>query len=203
VPAVARIDDAILECSIYLYPNEGAALTGEQMGGSGFLVTVPLIDNPESPQRRHVSVERPPENLGSSRIHQVYAVTNAHVIRGGGEYIRINTTDGSFDVIRAQQSLWTFHQDGDDLAVFALHPSQSHKARMILADVLITEQIIENWKVGIGDETFTVGRFINHDGQAEKYSIGPLRQYLHDAVRANPRQERIGADVFLSRGEVT
>lgn len=55
------IPKQFLDCSVYLYKTQAQAEAGEQSGGSGFLVGVPLTENPEETQ--------------------LYVVTNEHVIR--------------------------------------------------------------------------------------------------------------------------
>ncbi len=37
-----RIDDVLLDVIVYLYPSEAAAEDGEKLGGSGFLLGIPL-----------------------------------------------------------------------------------------------------------------------------------------------------------------
>src|SRR5690242_19188032 len=40
--AVPRIEDAFLQCVVYLYPDRPSACAGKQAGGSGFLVGLPV-----------------------------------------------------------------------------------------------------------------------------------------------------------------
>jgi hypothetical protein len=72
---VPRIDDSILNCGIYLYGSEEDAKRGEPYGGSGFLVGVPFGN-------------RPPNTAW-----HCYAVTNAHVVKGGYPVVRVNTNE--------------------------------------------------------------------------------------------------------------
>jgi len=142
-----RIADEYLECVVYLYPSVNAAKEGEKFGGSGFLVRVPSTVN---------------EDLGYT-----YCVTNSHVIReGAATVIRLNTHDGGTDVIPLEQEHWWHHQYGDDLAVCPLPIDNRHYKHAALDTIMfVTEEFIEEYDLGPGDEAFMVGRFVNHQGR--------------------------------------
>jgi len=55
------IPEQFLDCSVYMYAEESHARKGEQSGGSGFVVGVPLKINSEETQ--------------------LYVVTNEHVVK--------------------------------------------------------------------------------------------------------------------------
>lgn len=144
-----RISDRILECVIYLYPSVDDANEGTNAGGSGFLVSV--LSN---------------VNVGSGYI---YAVTNSHVIReGDSPIIRMNTKEGSHDVLPLNNHSWYHHPSGDDIAVCpigGLISSETHKYKHIQTELFLTEKIISDEDIGGGDEVFMVGRFISHEGK--------------------------------------
>jgi hypothetical protein len=97
--SVPRIPDNALYSVVYLYPSEAAAEDGEQIGGTGFLIIVPIPYNQPS----------------ITYLHCV--VTNAHVIDGGSMVVRLNTTDGAKTTIALDGAEWFRHPDGDDIAV--------------------------------------------------------------------------------------
>jgi hypothetical protein len=72
VPAVPRIADQFLQCVVYVYPDLRSAEAGESIGGTGFLVGIPLS--------------------GFENVHSIFVVTNAHNIRNGGRVVRLNTS---------------------------------------------------------------------------------------------------------------
>jgi hypothetical protein len=77
-----RVPDMMLDCSIYLYPSRSDAETGEQYGGSGFLVGVRS------------------KNMMLPHLEHTYAVTNRHVVEwGSSPVIRLNTASGGKDVL--------------------------------------------------------------------------------------------------------
>ncbi len=142
-----RIDDRLLNSVVYLYSSEKSANAGEKLGGSGFIAGVPSIKYQD-------------------KLY-IYAVTNAHVIEGGFITLRFNNTDGQFTVITTKSTDWEYHEDeGVDLAVCSIAiPSNIHIFPINIDKWFLTQDAINEFKVGIGDETFTIGRFINHEGE--------------------------------------
>lgn len=140
-----RIPDEVLNCSVYLYPTVEDASDGANYGGSGFLVG---LFSKVFPSRPHL-----------------YVVTNSHVIRRKSHVIRLSTAQGDTVIIDCQESEWTHHPDGDDVAIYHLHEPQGQDIDVIPAKVFISPEIIEKESIGAGDEIFMIGRFIGHDGK--------------------------------------
>src|ERR1700683_642831 len=94
------IPKQFLDCSVYLYETQVRAEKGEQSGGSGFLVGVPLTENPEETQ--------------------FYVVTNKHVIDGmDSPAIRLNRIEGKADSYSTNTRRWISHAQSD-LAIYPL-----------------------------------------------------------------------------------
>ena len=142
-----RIKDIYLDCAIYLYPNKQCALNGERAGGSGFLVSIP-------------------SKIYTDISHR-YAVTNSHVIREGqSPVIRMNTEHGAMDVLEYEIDDWTHHPDGDDIAVCPLQIDRKHFIyRTVDEEIFLSEEDIKEEDLGIGDEVFMIGRFVDHEGK--------------------------------------
>ena len=140
-----RISDTFLQCVIYLYPNVQAAEAGEHFGGSGFIVGVPSEVDP---------------------VYYCYAVTNSHVIReADSPIVRLNTQEDNMGVVKLSEGDWIHHPDGDDLAIAPLAvPSAHFKFKFVSTGDFLTKERIEQHDVGPGDDTFMVGRFVNHEG---------------------------------------
>jgi hypothetical protein len=141
-----RIDDLILDCTIYLYPSVADAEDGKSVGGTGFLVGV------------------------LSEVHQnyyhVYAVTTSHVIREGmSPVIRLNTKDGSKDVLRRELGDWKHHTEGDDLAICPIDLSERYQYLFIATDLFLDREMVTRYRLGPGEDVFMVGRFVNHEGR--------------------------------------
>jgi hypothetical protein len=134
----------LLNSVAYLYPSEAEAEDGVKLGGSGFFVGVPL---------------------GLPGL-DFFCVTNKHIVDGGSATVRINTPDGKFDVIPLDGAKWFYHPDGDDIAVCPIGLNTAHhKIRCVRSDSFLTKQMIEQYDIGVGDDTFIVDRFISREGR--------------------------------------
>ena len=140
-----RIAPALLDASFYLYPSPEAAKSGGQAGGTGVFVSVPVINSPG--------------------LAYLYAVSNAHVVHQSGcSVIRVNTLVGGTDVIEKDPAEW-HARPGDDLAVTLVQVRPDfHKIRCIDENWFVTKRDLADGRIGIGDDVFMVGRFMNHDG---------------------------------------
>lgn len=140
-----RVLDAIRKCSFYLYPSEQEARSGESRGGSGFVVAA--IDH----------------DLGS--VGLLYAVTAGHVI-GKASVIRFNRTSTTPFVVATQEDRG-HRSSTHDLAILALHgmPTNTFDLFLMPAELAITRERAREEDIGVGDDVFTVGRFLGHDGR--------------------------------------
>lgn len=140
-----RIDDEYVNCAVYLYPSVAQAKRGEAFGGSGFILKI-MTKFPDS-YKRHF-----------------YAVTNSHVVQGGSSVIRINRKDGSVATIQSNPSVWTYSENAD-LAVLPIALDDSYNVHAVNGSRLLTEFKKGTKGLGVGDDTFVVGRFVNHEGK--------------------------------------
>jgi hypothetical protein len=140
--------DHLLNCAVYIYPSVEDAKEGTAIGGSGFLVGVRT--NYEGRLNEHL-----------------YVVTNAHVIRKAGDtpVLRLNTKDGTVEILKTTALSWIRHPTGDDLSI-----------RSITLSIEVHDFSYVEWPyeflsdanmylVGPGADTVTIGRFITHDGK--------------------------------------
>jgi hypothetical protein len=153
-----RLDDRYLKCVVYLYPSEDAAKDGEKLGGSGFLIGAPVANK----QRQVVTT-------------LLCLMTNRHVAEQGNSFVRTNTKDGKIDIFELDERSWIFHPDGDDLAIYPiglapLYPYPYMEAGMFNA---LSKSSVDGLDIGIGDDVFTVGRFVGREGA--KINIPALR----------------------------
>ena len=144
---VPRIGDHFTDCAVYIYQSFSDAKNGVRQGGSGFLVGVPLEKFPDR--------------------HWCYVITNKHVVVKAGEpVIRLNRKDGQTECFPTKITDWNMHPYGDDIAVLPFHFDPTGMRYMPIGiDVFLTKQLAVDEDVGIGDDTFMVGRFINHEGK--------------------------------------
>jgi hypothetical protein len=147
------IPGQFLDCAIYLYPSVEAAEAGERLGGSGFLVSVPI----EGQSHRHGG--------DGPHVGTLYAVTNRHVA-DKARALRLNNQDGAFEVLPMDAQAWVGHPDGDDVAVapMGLSPDR-HQFLAVSAESLVAPTREDYFYFARGTDAFMVGRFVNHDGQ--------------------------------------
>ena len=146
--SVPRIHDLYADCVVYIYGSMKDAEKGVRYGGSGFIVQVALPVN--------------------SEWSQLYVVTNRHVVRKGKEPVfRINRTDGKVEYCATTSDDWLFHTDGDDIAVLPFEFANPNQLKISPLQItqFLTHEILAKQDVGIGDDTFMIGRFINHEGR--------------------------------------
>jgi len=174
-----RIDDNILDCSIYLYPSVQEAHDGEKSGGSGFLVGVP-------------------SKVNEHRFYG-YAITNSHVIReAGSPIIRLNTKEGDMDILPIDKQDWKHHPNGDDLAAYPLSIDvDKYRMKFIPINLFITQEIISVEKIGAGDEVFMVGRFIGYDGKQQNIPTVRFGNIAIGVVQPLPHRRGYLQDSFL------
>jgi hypothetical protein len=153
-----RIPDQFADCSIYFYENELDATEGGNTGGCGFLVHVPSDLHP-----------------GTGYL---YAVTNKHVVNpqeANCNVIRMTRKAGGIDTIPTTFDAWFTHPGGDDIAVLPLDIATETLAGLkwwsVPSDQFITPEIIDAYRVGIGDEAFMVGRLVNHEGRQKNAAV--------------------------------
>jgi hypothetical protein len=144
---MGRIDDGILECVVYIYPDVPSAEDGIAAGGTGFLFGVVLS-------------ERPMKTI-------IFVVTNRHIIDNGGRVVRINTRDHRLDMQEIEDPEWLRHPAGDDLAIARLSITDTHKVNCLHYNVAIAQSDIRSYNIGHGDDVFIVGRFVNHEGRQQ------------------------------------
>jgi hypothetical protein len=171
-----RVADEVLDCAIYLYPSENDAEAGKAVGGTGFLASVP------------------------SETHQdawyVYAITNWHVVDpfdGNSPVVRLNTQGGGFDVVELAPEQWTRHPDWDDIAACFIGLSRDlNRFKCVPTTRFMTDRAIQANDVGVGDETFMVGRFITHEGRQRNWPtlrFGNIAMMNHEPVHFRNRNQ--------------
>lgn len=163
------IDQAYLECVVYIYKSEADAKAGEQFGGSGFLVSVPYNENPDR--------------------FAIYAITNNHVINGcrNTAAIRLNTVDGLTDVIKTNPADWMRHAEAADIRAIPLQlPHGQYKHGAVPVGTFLSREIARILCVGPGDDAFMVGRFVNHEGKQRNtpsVRFGNISMMPHEPIR--------------------
>jgi hypothetical protein len=142
-----RIADHILDSIVYLYPTRGDAEAGESIGGCGFLM-------------------RWQDDTDLKR-EQVYIVTNWHVVyEDVNLWVRLNTSDGAIDTFDTEEKDWFRHPEGDDLAICPIELDETrYLYKCVPNSMCLSKSIVDIFNIGPGDDAYSVGRFINHEGK--------------------------------------
>lgn len=147
-----KIPSKIIDCVFFLYKTEKDAIKGVNSGGTGFLV---IVDS-----------EKYPEYF--SYHYFVYGVSNHHVINKGYSVMRLNKLDGSTEIIPFSKKDWvSFKKDErDDIAISPRINCNNkiHKVSYVHTSLFATNDKLNEFDMGIGDNVFMIGRFMDHDG---------------------------------------
>jgi hypothetical protein len=146
---VARIASNDLKCVFYLYPDAASATSGRKLGGTGFWVAKPSSTIPN--------------------YHCLFAVSNRHVVhKQGATVIRANARHHlGFELFETEPTDWIEHPKGHDLAILPLSYAEVLPRVDIVTvppEMLVEVQHITSETVGLGDDVYMIGRFINHEG---------------------------------------
>lgn len=140
-----RISNELPASVVYLYASEADAIAGAPDGGTGFLVALPAQQD------------------------RIYVIANAHVIKDS-PFIRVNPRDTSlpFAIFRGK---WKCHKKGDDVAACRITSLDLavHDYQTINLATFVTPALKANLDIGLGEDLFMVGRFINHAGKERNF----------------------------------
>ena len=116
---------------------------------------------------------------GSGIADPVYLVTARHVIdalanRGATEiYVRVNLTEGTASWIETKLADWSFHPEDQsiDIAVtrMGIPPVCDHL--VLPYDLCVSDEVLRNHGVDLGDEVFVTGLFRHHHGSRRNIPI--------------------------------
>ncbi len=113
----------------------------------------------------------------------VHLVTAKHVIEGLKKrsiddtvYLRINTKDNNSGFITTHAKQWLYHPEDKsaDVAVLAGMPMNripSIDFNVFPVAAFVTDSVIKKYGIGIGDDVFLSGLFVNHVGQKKNIPI--------------------------------
>jgi hypothetical protein len=142
-----RIPTDVLAATIYLYPDRASAERGDQLGGTGSIVT----------RKADFSKKRGP---------LTYFVTNWHVaVKAGNSVVRVTANDGTPRIFEFDPSDWVFNERGHDVAVIeAPMLERPELLKSISTDMFACQDRILSESIGPGEDVCMVGRFVCHDG---------------------------------------
>ncbi|MEG3145053.1 hypothetical protein U1839_10370 [Sphingomonas sp. RT2P30] len=168
------IPQNVINAVFYLYETMDDALAGNSPQGSGFVVRYEGYGH-NSP---HELPTRVPGN-------HFYGLTNWHVaVRGGAPIVRLNTLDGQTDIIEFGPEDWHCLFGKYDVAVVPLNiDPKIHAVSTISTRSFHFAPDPYGPKVGIGDDVFMLGLFVDHAGQATNV---PSARFGNVSMLPNP-----------------
>lgn len=147
-------------CVCFIYCNQGGEKTP---AGTAFFIAIP------------------DEQQKGQKMGWTYAVTSRHVIedikKEGDDfkvYFRLNRRRGKTEFVETQAKDWIYHQDDPmvDVAIFPWQPPfTDFETDIIWNATFATEEVIEKYCVGTGDEVFVVGLFSMRLGRGKNIPI--------------------------------
>lgn len=156
-----RVPDVVRECVVFIGTSEvddcGQLTT--KWRGTGFFVSVPSESNPN--------------------IAYIYLVTAQHVARhveASGLIIRVNTKDGKAESLPVPPNLvnWWYHPTDAhaDVAAVPIGLSQERFQYITVpTSMFLTEEILQEGTLGVGDEVYITGLFRNMTGTTRNLPI--------------------------------
>lgn len=181
-----RIPNEVAACVCFVCIQDEA--TGEYMPiGTGFFVSVPT--------------GRPDDDKSF-----VYTATARHVIEGAQKhghdtvYLRVNAVAGGVSYTPAPIAAWKTRAEADGPDDFALSahvpPRPENSYFMVDLGMFVDDQKIADHDIGIGDEVFLPGLFVNHVGTSGNLPI--MRQGSVAAMPVEPVATDLGdLDAYL------
>ncbi len=162
-----RIPDELLTCVVYLYPDIESAKEGDKLGGSGFVIGV--------------------KSEATDTISYTYVVTNSHVIEHfDNPVVRVNIFENEMQYLVSRKDQWKEHST-DDIVILPIKIEDYQNLGFLQFNESLDESIIEKFNIGPGDDTYMIGRFINHEGKERNLpsvrfgniSMMPIEPVLH------------------------
>lgn len=141
-----RLPDDRLNVAVYFYPTVEDAKNGTESGGTGFWARHPF---PDISERELLCI-----------------VTNKHVAQTCNA-VRLNRNDGALpDCIEIEARDVFPHRGNHDVAIiFVPIDAQQTTYNAVPSKLFITKEIIAEFDIGIGDDTYLIGRFVGHEGR--------------------------------------
>lgn len=183
----------------YLIISKGKALTrvpDEMLKCVGFVMS--KSDRGYRPEGTAFFVAMPSERYPDSWY--VYLVTARHVIEGIAKknldrnvHLRLNKADGTIGYVQSTVSDWKFHPSGQeyvDVAVLPWFRGQDFSAKWwpVHPQNVACNDTLNTNGIGVGDEVFFAGLFINHYGRETNTPIlrvGNIAAMPHEPIETH------------------
>lgn len=172
------IDEQFRKCATYVLanaPDSQTSVVDKRLFGTAFFATV---------------------------SNAIYAVTAQHLLDKSEEYgplfVRLSTTSG-YEDFEAPQSAWTRHESTDVAAIRVPIPPNAD-FRSIGQDMLLTDKMVVEHRIGAGDELFFTGLFSEHPGRERVQPImrfGTISMMPHEPIKVKDLRVASEIDAYL------
>lgn len=190
-----RIPDHLVEGAAFMFRTKQEAESRAKIGGTAFVVSKLMADSKE---------------IAGQELFVPYLVSCKHVIFAAAASVAsVNRWDGGApDSLETEPTDWIEHPDGDDLVAICmmnqLRPTR-HKLSHIDSRSIIKKEAYAPLQIGVGDEVFMIGRFINHQGQKQNRAaarFGSISMMSEDiwVKRTNRFQESLAVEMRSRTG---
>jgi hypothetical protein len=152
-----RVQEVFRECVVFICQKQTLVdgTIGVSFVGTGFFVSIPS---------KH-----------RSDVNYLYLVTAKHVAEKLNMpfLIRLNDKKDSSDYLESGDGQWFYHPTDKsvDVAVMPCAPAHLYDFKSVSSNNFITDEIITQNKVGIGDEVFITGLFAHAYGSQKNQPI--------------------------------
>ena len=179
-----RVKDVILKCTGYVAEVIEDASTDCEYDpvGTGFFVSVPST-----------------ALVGGSWTYFVTARHVAHDLTGKKVAFQVNSEDGTKTEVESILPVWYFHPD-TDIALTALGSLRGYDVLPVSTRSFVTDPVIAEQNIGIGDDVFSVGLFIHAPGNKRNTPIirmGNIAMLPHDQIWIDMGDESKFVDAYL------
>jgi hypothetical protein len=185
-----RLPNHLMDGAAFLFRTKEEAKKRARIGGTAFLVTKEIKGSKEA--------------YGRS-LFIPYFISCRHVVfSGGASVVSINRRDGGKpDILEFEPTDWVEHPKGDDVVAICAQghvKPMEHRYASIENTWLLTPEVMDHYEMGVGDEVFMIGRFINHQGQKENRAsarFGSISMMLEDIWVKNDNRFQEGFSVEM------
>jgi hypothetical protein len=105
----------------------------------------------------------------------VYLVTAKHCVerakRWGAMFVRLNTKSGGVYVQEIKSEWICLDEEGPDVAVLPFEPPADAEIRAVAIEMLATDEVIAQKRIGVGDDVVVTGLFTKRSGKARNIPI--------------------------------
>jgi hypothetical protein len=167
-----RVPDSLKTCICFLCVRKSAGDdSAYSYGGTGFFVSVPSELSPD--------------------LSHGYVLTARHNIekaqQAGDLFLRINSKDGPVRYVKVSGEWLYPENEAADVAVLKIPDVRGTEATALPLEMFVTDQVIKQRGIGIGDDLFITGLFTQHYGTQRNLPI--LRTGIIAAMPDEPLRD--------------